>query len=386
MRLKAITREGEPLGIGTRLIAQMQEIFHHFEVNREPRRPILLRLIAASLVFHAATLASIIYVPGVRESLNIAALISRTNYVDRAYTRTEIGEDVQVVNIAQKFRYPDGYFATEQSVGQATPPATIFPDPWPTNAQPQVVQTPSPSPSPEASPEASAASSPDASSTVATASPSASPEDNTAVEQELNRIAEANSVVRPNENEVNTRPLKDWLARANQMKERGELDLTSRVDITIAANLTRDCKLGEANVVQKSGDVRLLGVAKDLVSAIGDSGMLSFLRDPKKVQDPSELVCDEIPLQLSIRLDQNEIAALVESRADTPTRAAEMAKGYSGLLAIGQLLKRGRDEEMLYKSTKITAEDKRILVNFSMPRQAAGEMLKKQLPDGRSGI
>jgi hypothetical protein len=47
---------------------------------------------------------------------------------------------------------------------------------------------------------------------------------------------------------------------------------------------------------------------------------------------------------------------------------------------VGQWLKRGRDEEMLYKSTKVTAEDKRILVNFSMPRQAAGEMLKKQLP------
>jgi hypothetical protein len=57
-----------------------------------------------------------------------------------------------------------------------------------------------------------------------------------------------------------------------------------------------------------------------------------------------------------------------------------MAKGYSGLLAIGQLLKRGRDEELLYKSTKVTSEDKRILVNFSMPRQAASEMLKRQLP------
>ena len=365
----------------------MQEIFSHFEVNREPRWPILLRLIAMSLVFHVATLATVVYVPGVRESFNIAALISRTNYVDRAYTKTEIGDEVRVVDVTQKFRYPDGYFATEQAVAQASRPATIFPDPWaPTNPQPEVVETPSPSPSPEASPEASPASSPDDSSTVATASPSASPEEDTAVERELNRIAEANSVVRPNENEVNTRPLKDWLARANQMKEKGELELTTRVDITIAANLTRDCKLAEPKVVQKSGDARLLNVAKDLVSAIGDSGMLSFLRDPKKVQDPTELACDEIPLQLSIRLDQSEIAALVESQADTPARAAEMAKGYSGLLTIGQLLKRGRDEETLYKNTKITAEDNRILVNFSMPRQTAGEMLKKQLPNGRSGI
>ncbi|HLA10239.1 MAG TPA: hypothetical protein VJ023_06565 [Pyrinomonadaceae bacterium] len=365
----------------------MQEIFSHFEVNRDPRWPILLRLITLSLVFHGAALASVLYIPGVRESFNIAALMSGMNYVDRAYTKTEIGEEVRVVDVAQKFRYPDGYFATEQAVEQAAPPASIFPDPWaPTSAQPEVVATPDPSPSPEASPEPSPSASPMESPVVAIASPSASPEDEEAVEQELNRIAEANSVVRPNENEVNTRPLKDWLARANQMKEKGELDLTTRVDITIAANLTSTCKLAEAKVVQKSGDARLLDVAKDLVSAIGDSGMLSFLRDPKKVQDPNKVECDEIPLQLNIRLDQNEIAALVESRADTPARAAEMANGYNGLLAIGQLLKRGRDEEMLYKSTKITAEDKRILVNFSMPRQTAGEMLKKQLPDGRAGI
>ncbi len=110
--------------------------------------------------------------------------------------------------------------------------------------------------------------------------------------------------------------------------------------------------------------------------------MLSFLRDPKKVQNTEELRCDEIPLTLSIKLDQNEVAALVESQADTPARAAEMAKGYSGLLAVGQWLKRGRDEELLYKSTKVTAEGKQILVNFSMPRHTAGEMLKRQLPAG----
>ncbi|HEX4899350.1 MAG TPA: hypothetical protein VFV61_02400, partial [Pyrinomonadaceae bacterium] len=74
--------------------------------------------------------------------------------------------------------------------------------------------------------------------------------------------------------------------------------------------------------------------------------------------------------------------ATVESQADSPARAAEMAKGYSGLLAVGQYLKRGRDEEQLYKSTKVTAEGNQILVNFSMPRQTASEMLKKQLPAG----
>jgi hypothetical protein len=108
--------------------------------------------------------------------------------------------------------------------------------------------------------------------------------------------------------------------------------------------------------------------------------MLSFLRDPNKIKDETGLRCDEMPLQLTIKLDQNEIVAKVESQADSPERAIQMARGYNGLLAIGQFAKRGKDEEVLYKNTKVTAEGKQIVVNFSMPRQTASEMLKKQLP------
>jgi len=359
----------------------MQEIFENFEVNRQPRWPVLSRLTAVSILFHATVLATVLYVPGVRESFNIAALMSRTHYVDRAYTKTNIGEEIHMVNVGEKFRYPEGYFATEnpETASVASAPITKFPDPWaPDNPQVEEAPTPSPSPTPELTPSASPGESPATATTDA-----ASSADQTAkVEKELDQIAEDNSVVRPSENEVNTRPLKDWLGRANLLRQKGDLDLSSRVDIKIEAKLTSQCKLQDAKIVQKSGDARLVDVAKDMVSAIGDSGMLSFLRDPKKVQDPNELRCDEIPLTLSIKLDQNEIAAIVESQADSPARAAEMAKGYSGLLAIGQLLKRGRDEELLYKSTKVTAEGNQILVNFSMPRQTASEMLKKQLPAG----
>ncbi|MGH9972040.1 MAG: hypothetical protein ACREBG_30205, partial [Pyrinomonadaceae bacterium] len=243
--------------------------------------------------------------------------------------------------------------------------------------------TPSPSPTPEPSPSVEPEASPEArvNETVADAKEKATdPKTPEQVEQELNKIASENSVVRPNENEINTRPLKDWLARANALRDKGQLDLTTEVEITIAAKLNSDCKLSDANVIQKTGDTRLSDVAKDMVAAIGDSGMLSFLRDPKKVTDPTKLRCDETPLQVTLRLDQNEIVATVETQADSPERAVQMAKGYNTLLAVGQLAKRGKDEEILYRNTKVTAEGKQILVNFSMPRQTASDMLKKQLP------
>jgi hypothetical protein len=362
----------------------MAELFANSEVNREPRWPLLLKLAGGSLVLHSTALALLLYVPAVRDTFNLAALLANTGYVDKAYSKTEIGDDVQMVNLAAaKFKYPPGYFATETELMLAealaqTPNASVSPA-FPASE----LSTPTPTPTPEAlpSPSTSPVASPaaDANATAADNS-QAEPKTPEQAEQELNKIAAENSVVRPNENEVNTRPLKDWLARANALRDEGKLDLSSAVEITIAASLSPDCKLADAKVLQKAGDARLTEVAKDMVSAIGDSGMLSFLRDPKKITDPTKLSCDEMPLQLTIKLDQNEISAKVETLADSPERASEMAKGYNGLLTIGQFAKRGKDEEVLYRNTKVTADGKQIVVNFSMPRQTASEMLKKQLP------
>lgn len=363
----------------------MAELFANSEVNREPRWQILSKLAAGSLALHAGLLACLIYVPAVRDTFNIAALLSDTGFVDKAYTKTEIGDDVQMLDLASpKFRYPDGYFATETQLQLAQALQADAAAPVSIDLRP--LSTPYPTPTPEASPSPSPIASPEASPsattpTNTTAENSKPDEPKTPEEAEaaLNKIAAENSVVRPNENEINTRPLKDWLTRADTMRTKGELDLTSAIEITIAAKLTPQCKLTDANVVQKTGDARLIDVAKDMVAAIGDSGMLSFLRDPKKIKDPNVFNCDEMPLQLTIKLDQTEISAKVETEADSPERATEMASGYNGLLTLGQFARRGKDEEVLYRNTKVTSEGKQILVNFTMPRQTASEMLKKQL-------
>ena len=368
----------------------MPELFTNFEINRNPHWPILLRLVGISLIFHLTLLASVIYLPTMRDAFNIAALLGNTGYVDKPYSKTELGEDVRMISLAEKFHYPEGYFARDLQSGLAS--QTEITDPFApkiiskaTREKPE--STPTPAPTPEASPSPSPqpSTSVDSGTAEAANSNSSPPRDPGQTEQELNKIAAENSVVRPNENEINTRPLKDWLARANDLKVKGELDLSAKIEITIAANLTSGCKLGDARVIQKSGDARLTDLAKDMVSAIGDSGMLSFLRDPKKVTNTKEIRCDEIPLQLTLKLDQNEVTARVESQADSPDRAAEMARGYNGLLTVGQLVKRGKDEEVLYKNTKVTSAGRQIVVSFAMPRQAAGEMLSRQIQPKPSG-
>jgi hypothetical protein len=357
----------------------MSDLFSRFEVNREPRWPLLLGLIGGSIVLHLALGATVVFVPMVRDALNIAALAGDINYADRAYRKTSIGEDVQLVEVGPKFRYPDGYFSPDFATSAAVTPT---PDPFapkiistftPPKAEVQPSPSPSPSPIPPPSSGGNAVASASPAAVAAEAGgskPSASPE----------KDAEDEEILGIHETEFNKRPLKDWLARANVLKEKGVINLEGVVEMTIDARLTEDCKLEDAKVVQKSGDAQMLDLAKELAAAIGDSRMLLFLKDPQKVQQEQKaLRCDPMPLRFNVKLDQTDVNATVETEADTPERAAQLTAVYNWALAGGAINKKGRDEEVLFRNTKVTANGKQIIVSFKMPRQGAGEILKKQI-------
>ena len=360
----------------------MSELFANFEVNREPRWKIVAGLLTGSALLHLALAASVVYVPTLRDALNIAALAGRAGYVDKPYSKTIIGDEVRLVQIGGKFQYPPGYFAPAGAVPQMTP----SPDPLAPKIvsqagtiKPENTPSPSVSPSPLASPSPAVSPSPNASGSPTIADGKEKPKEPSEIDKQLDEIARDNNVLRPDADEINKRPLTNWLKDANDKKEKKELDLSKVVEIKIEAQLNKDCRLSEAHVVQKSGDERLTGIAKDLASAISDSNMLSFLKDPDKHKGESLVPCEAGPLALAIRLDEGEVTAQVESQADSPERAAQLARAYNGLLFVGQMAKQGKDEEVLYKHTKVMAEGKQILVRFKMPRQTAGEMLTKQL-------
>lgn len=356
----------------------MAELLENWEINREPRWPILSRLAAASLVLHAALVASAIYVPGVRSALNLAYLFSDTKYVDEEYNRTAVGERAEIIDLAhEKFQYPEGYFSTGAVEPDPLAPQIIMEQPAPVFTPPKPIPTPTPTPTPTPEPTPAASPTPQPS-----ASPSGTAADGTVAadktkeeaEKELNKIAAEHNVARPDENKINKRPLKDWLARANELKVKGELDLNGIIEVVIEADRNPQGRLLNANVVQKTGDPRLIEVTKDLVSAISDSGALMFLVDPKR---PNEVQ----RLRLTIRMDAAEVTAKVESEVESPERAKEMAEGYNGMLALGQLTtKAEKDESILYKSTKVSYNGKQVTVDFKLPRADAATMLSKHVP------
>src|SRR5688572_6019696 len=127
----------------------MAELFENVEVNREPRWTALLQLTGASLLLHLVLVWAVIYVPALRDTLSIASLIASTKFVDKAYNQTEIGDEVHLVELSEKFRYPDGYFAMDTEPGNESVAAGGA-DPFAPKIISQAqAEKPEPSPSPE---------------------------------------------------------------------------------------------------------------------------------------------------------------------------------------------------------------------------------------------
>ena len=363
------------------------DLFEKFEVNRDPRWQVLTKLVGASLVLHLVFLWAAIYVPALRDTLNIAALIANTKFVDKDYNATQIGDDVQLVQLSDKFHYPEGYFAFEQQLATGQLPGqTAAADPFApriisqASKESKVNPEASPSPSPlsnalpSASPTASPAASPSASA-IAKASPSASPLTPEQAQKELEKTAEQNNVTLPDENEINKKVLKDFAAYANDLKNQGKLDFEKPFEIEIEAKLDEKGKLKDAKFTKKAGDENLVDLFGKLVAALNDSGFLTYLQ-PISKDNPDATV------KIIVKQGEKEVLASVTSEASSPERAESLAKALNNLLYFGAGSRAGHDEEVLMKNTNAAPDGKRVVVNFSMPRQSVVDMIKKQLEPG----
>ena len=360
----------------------MAELFKNFEVNKERRWPIICWLLEGSLALHLVFLAGVLYVPGIRDAFNIAALLSDTTFVDRDYQKTEIGDDVQLVELtSNKFRYPDGYFAPESQVGLVPPPPPMSFAP----AAPVVTSQSAPTPVPLPSPSPSATPLPSATppSAIAQTSPSASPTPGQnagnkkrtpeEAQAELERTAASNNIELPKEGEINKKALKDFAAFANEMKLQGKLDLDKPFEIVVEAELDENGKLKNARFTKKAGDPNLVELFGQMVAALNDSGMLIYLKPLDKDNPGSKIV-------FTVKQGESEVLATVESEASSEDSARFLAKGFNAALVIGAETREGKDEEVLLRNTSAEQNGKKIILNFSMPRQAVVELIKKQLP------
>ncbi len=363
----------------------MTELFENFEVNRDSKWPIISRLVGASLIVHFVLLWLALYVPVFRDTLNIASLIANTRFVDEEYVATRIGDEVQIVEL-EKFRYPDGYFSTEQP-GTEGLTASAANDPFAPKIISQwkpggdVVPEASPSPSPEASPAPSASPDPSAapsaspSAVAQNATPSPTPLTQEEAQKELEKTAAANNIPLPQENQINKKPLKDFGAHVKELEKQGKLDINKQFEVVIEAELDENAKLQNPRVTKRSGDTNLIDLFRGMVAAVNDSGLLVYLKAISE-QNPGSTI------RITLKQGENEVIASIESETASIPDAVKLAKGLNGALFLGAVSRAGKDEAELMKNTTATNDGRKVLVNFAMPRQTVMNMIKKQMEPG----
>jgi hypothetical protein len=339
----------------------MAELFADVEINRTPRWPRLLRLAVVSFVLHTLFFAALIYVPILREMFHIKDKFSDVQYVDEDYEKTKVLDRATMVDVSH-LQYPPGYFDNQSTVSEPKIIEQSKPKQMPT-PQPTPEPTPTPSPSPTPSP------TPAIADRASEADSKNQPQTKEEADKAIDDVAAKGGVIRPEENKINKKPLKDWLANNNDRYKNGKLDLSKTIEIVIVAQRDEKGKLHDPQVVSKAGDPNLIEAAKELVAAINDSNVLYLLEGTGGGQ-----------VRFIVRLDAAQVTASVESEVESPERAEKMSAAYGTMMLLGQAAKSGKDEAMIYQNTRISAKGKQVVLNFTMTRQAAGDMLKKQLP------
>jgi hypothetical protein len=339
----------------------MAEIFQtHYalEGDAETRARRFVRWVGGSVVLHALLLAALIYIPAVRDTFSLANQLSGFRVVSKDYDKTEVYERAVLVNLAaQKLYYPAGYFevASQTAVPSPDDPkfvAAVNPTPEPTPKPVRVKPTPTPSPEASPSPKSAEEVTQDEKSPAEPKS-----------EQDAEKIIkDANQEKFP---EINTKPFEDLLAQGKKMKESGEIDLTGTLEMSVEAERQDDGKLANVEITGASAsDPKLHQLAKDFISALSDSQLL-------KVLDGARL------LHLKVRLDDKQVSVRVMTELESADLASKKTNAYNGMLWLGALSKKGKDEEAIFKSVKINNEANQVVLTFEMPRKDAGALLSK---------
>ena len=174
----------------------------------------------------------------------------------------------------------------------------------------------------------------------------------------------------PEEGEINKAPFKDLAKHATDLRDADKLDFNKSFEISIETTLDSNGKLVNPRVAKKSGDETLVDLGKELVSAMNDSGVLFYL---KKINDdkPGTKVI------FTIKQDGADVSAIVDTEASSPDSANKLARGFGIMLLAGAASRKGHDEEILLKNTKVNTEGNKLIFKLSMAHEEVVKIVQK---------
>lgn len=165
---------------------------------------------------------------------------------------------------------------------------------------------------------------------------------------------------------INAHALAEFFNRSRALFEQGQINLSAPVELMAGADIDTHGALTNITVFQNAGDVRWQRLAQDFLNSLSSSGTLSRLSDIEH-------------LNLKLKIDGKEIQASASSQMKTGSIAAQTARNYDFLFHAAAITNSGRATEEIYKNLQVSAHEREVRVDFSMPRETFNALLSRYL-------
>lgn len=177
---------------------------------------------------------------------------------------------------------------------------------------------------------------------------------------------------------INREPLKVFGRDIAQKIEKNELNLAANFKVEAEGVLTPEGKLDtsidkktkqkKSRITLAQGDESMIKAATEAIAAVGDSQWLGYLSS-QKIE------------KIKFLFGQTDDQLIVTIFADPPKgKSAEaIASGLNFYIAAGLSLDLGEDERKLLQAAKVTAQDKQLVLLFTLPKGEAHEMIMRNI-------
>jgi hypothetical protein len=413
---------------------QEQQIFQHYELKNWEFSPRIYKILAASAILNIFLVIGLAQanfltakscdtplmsqVCSVLDAVYVGSMIldTDTGYVNEEYVKTELEDaDITFIDLtgSDKFpplEYPAGYFAVANpetliddsiistaDLAQNTNPTlgnTYIPgitgntkNPTINNGTITDLSTkPQATPKPNKNPVIGVL--PGENPTVKKNQPTKKPTNENSTQEQAN-VQENTDNTNQNQ-ETKSEPVKDVTINREVLKTFGsfvkgevvnnKVDLNQPFKIVAEGPLTKDGKFditqdkktkkSKTQITFSEGNPQMVSIAKNALEAIGDSGVLGYLRNFGAEN-----------VKITLIQDGEKIAARIESDLKDANKANTMASGLNTLLSLAKGRENLNEDEKLLLSgaQKPTSNGSMFIVDFAIPKEAAQGMINRNL-------
>lgn len=178
--------------------------------------------------------------------------------------------------------------------------------------------------------------------------------------------------------EINKKPFEDLGDSLIEKLAKKEIDLNKPFSVVLDGTLNADGKFDskKSRFGKSEGDEQMINMAKEALEAVGNSGILGYLKNSG---------VDKVNIKLI--QDDKQIYAIIASDQKTPEKAKTTASQINiALQALifadnNGLKKLDENSKTLVNNSKITNEGKTFVLNFSVPKPVGQDLINRSLKE-----